>query len=389
MVFVAILALILVFGILVDAFEAIILPRRATGDIRISRLLYLLTWPVWSLVPRRLGPSRARENFLSWYGPLSMILLLLIWAVGLIIGFGLLYWSLGAQLTTAQHETGLWIAVYMSGSTFFTLGLGDVIPHDSLTRALTVAEAGLGFGFLAIVIGYLPVLYGQFSKRETQITMLDGRAGSPPCAAEILARLGRVLALSRIHHTLATWEVTAAEMLESHISYPVLIYYRSQQENQSWLASLTAILDTCALVIAGIETVDPWQAQMTFAMARHTLVDLALIVHQEPVNPKLDRLPAPEYKALHDYLADAGVFCARTREAASRLAQLRTMYEPYVEALARCLVLEVPPWKSAAIRDNWKTSPFGRITGPSPSTRTHLVSEELLRQPPPGDASDN
>jgi hypothetical protein len=380
---VSILALILVGGILVDAFETIILPRRVTGDIRITRLLYLATWPIWSMAPKRMAPSRARDNLLSWYGPLSMILLLSIWAAALIVGFGMLYWSLGARLTTATNETGLWIDIYMSGTTFFTLGLGDVVPHDSLTRALAVTEAGLGFGFLAVVIGYLPVLYGQFQKRETQIAMLDGRAGSPPCAAEILARLGRALALTRIHALLASWEVTAAEMLESHISYPVLNYYRSQQENQSWLASLTAILDTCALVIAGIETVDPWQAQMTFAMARHTFVDLALIVHQEPVSPKRDRLPASEYKALHEYLASSGVFCARTVEAASRLAQLRTMYEPYVEALARHLVLEVPPWRAAAIRDNWKTSAFGRLTGPSPSTRTHLVSEEFLRQDPP------
>lgn len=383
MSFVAILALILVGGILVDAFETIILPRRVTGDIRITRLLYWTTWPIWTMAAKRLPSSKARGNFLSWYGPLSMIVLLTLWAACLIIGFGFLYWSLGAGLTTPTNETGLWIDIYMSGTTFFTLGLGDVLPRDSLTRGLAVTEAGLGFGFLAVVIGYLPVLYGEFSKRETQITMLDGRAGSPPCAAEILARMGRSNALGRIHRLLATWEVTAAEMLESHISYPVLNYYRSQQENQSWLASLTAILDTCALVMAGIETVDPWQAQMTFAMTRHTLVDLALIVHQKPVSPKRDRLPASEYKALHQYLADAGVLCARTVEAASDLAQLRTMYEPYVEALARHLILEVPPWRAAAIRDNWKTSAFGHMTRPSPSVVSHLVNEEFLRQDPP------
>src|ERR1700733_5288295 len=218
MVFVTVLALILVGGILVDAFEAIILPRRVAGDIRITRLLYLATWPIWALAGGGLPPSRARDNFLSWYGPLSIILLLSIWAAGLIFGFGLLYWSRGARLTTTANETGLAIDIYMSGTTFFTLGLGDVVPHDPLTRATAVAEAGLGFGFLAVVIGYLPVLYTQFSKRETQIMMLDGRAGSPPCAAEILARLGRAGALGRIHQLLATWEVTAAEMLESHIS---------------------------------------------------------------------------------------------------------------------------------------------------------------------------
>jgi hypothetical protein len=325
--------------------------------------MYLVTWPAWAFFPRRMKPTRWRENILSWYGPFAMILLLTIWATGLVGAFGVLYWSSGSNLVTDRtHEGGLLIDVYMSGTTFFTLGLGDVVPRNTTTRILAVTEAGVGFGFLAIVIGYLPVIYGAFSKRETQITMLDGRAGSPPSAGEILGRLGRAQAIAKLDQFLADWERTGAEMLETHISYPVLVYYRSQHENQSWVGSLTAVLDTCALVIAGIDGVESWQAQLTFAMLRHTLVNLALIVHRDPFPFEQDRLPPERLHSLRTYLARSGVSCATTPTADTRLSQLRAMYEPYANVLCQHLVLEVIQWHpDGAVQDNWKTTPFVQI----------------------------
>jgi Ion channel len=354
------LAIFLILIVLVDAFETVILPRRITRHVRLPRVMYMTTWPVWSFLPRRMKPSRLRENILSWYGPITMILLLTLWAAGLVAAFGTLYWSMGSNLVTSQsHQGGFFIDLYMSGTTFFTLGMGDVVPPNALTRTVTVIEAGLGFGFLAIVIGYLPVIYNAFSKRETQITMLDGRAGSPPSAGEILGRLGRAGSLPRLHQFLADWELTGAEMLETHISYPVLVFYRSQHANQSWVGSLTAVLDTCALVMAGIVEVDPWQAQLTFAMLRHTLVNLALIVHREPIAFDYDRLPSVELESLCAYLRASGANSLRTPEAEARLRQLRAMYEPFVNVLSQHLVSEVVPWHhDGPVQDNWRTTAF-------------------------------
>src|SRR5271167_3724392 len=153
MPFKALLGTLLIVSVLFDAFEAIILPRRLTRRLRVTRLVYWSTWPLWSFLPRRRQPSASRENFLSWYGPLSMIFLLLTWAAGLVFGFALLFWTLGAPVLSDGTEAGFWVGLYMSGSTFFTLGLGDVVPHQAVTRALTVTEAGIGFGFLGAVIG--------------------------------------------------------------------------------------------------------------------------------------------------------------------------------------------------------------------------------------------
>src|SRR5262249_1675254 len=183
----------------------------------------------------------------------------------LIFSFALLQWSIGTELRATGEAPSFPLYVYFSGVTFFTLGFGDVTPLDGMGRFLTVAETGIGFGFLAVVISYLPVMYQAFSHREGTISLLDARAGSPRTAAQLLVRLGRRKHFAMLDRFLEEWERWAAEVLETHVSFPVLSYYRSQHDNQSWLAALTAILDSTAVVIAGAKTVDPFQAQLTFA----------------------------------------------------------------------------------------------------------------------------
>ena len=181
--------------------------------------------------------------------------------------------------------------LYVSGTNFFTLGLGDVTPHGQIARVLSTLEAGTGFGFLAVVMGYFPVLYGAFSRREVSISLLDARAGSPPTAAELMRRHSFEGAEDELSTLLTEWERWSAELLESHISYTLLCYYRSQHTNQSWVGALTAMLDTSALLIAGVRGHEARQAQLTFAMARHALVDLAQVFSLSPAQNMPDRLP--------------------------------------------------------------------------------------------------
>jgi hypothetical protein len=289
-------------------------------------------------------------------------MLLSVWASGLIIGFAGVHWSLRSPLNGVDDRYSFGTYVYLSGSTFFTLGYGDVTPREPLGRALTVAEAGVGFGFLALVIGYLPVIYQAFSRREASTSLLDARAGSPPTAAELLRRHGEdVQALDR---HLLEWERWSAELLESHLSYPVLCYYRSQHNNQSWLAALTTVLDASALVMVGVGGASRRQAQLTFAMARHTVVDLAQIFNTPPRDPEPDRLPPHELIRLRSALAAGGVKLTDGVDADRRLTELRRMYEPYVSPLADFLFVQLPPWVPAKTGfDNWQTSRWGRISG--------------------------
>jgi len=257
--------------------------------------------------------------------------------------------------------------VYHSGETFFTLGYGDIVPISGLSRALSVIEAGMGFAFLGVVIGYLPVIYGSFSRREIQISMLDARAGSPPTARELLVRLAGKTDNPGIDQTvldqvLRDWERWSAELLESQLSYPVLGFFRSQHSNQSWLGALMTMLDVTSLLLTGIEGINPAQAKLTFAVARHAAVDLAQVVnaHYDPNAP--ERLTNAEFNDLKAALEAAGLKLRSTEEAWQKLTRLRSMYEPYVHATASRLMLSLPPWQPAAkTRDNWQAGPWDRM----------------------------
>jgi len=352
-------ALILV--VLWDAFETIVLPRRVTRRIRLARLFYRYTWLSYSRIARSISSSRTLETFLSFYGPLSLIFLLCVWATGLIFGFAILQWGSGSGINSPEGFVGFTKDLYLSGTTFFTLGLGDVTPRTAVARVLTAVEAGLGFGFLALVIGYLPLLNQSFSRREVNISLLDARAGSPPTAAEMLRRHSRDGGLELLHQSLYEWERWSAELLESHLSYPVLAYFRSQHDNQSWLTCLTTILDTSALVIVGIEGSDLPQAGLTFAMARHAVVDLSQVFHCPPIRPKSDRLSKAALSELRASLAENGVMLRHGREADQKLTELRLMYEPYAYSLSNYLSMPLPQWTSGRNRaDNWQTSAWER-----------------------------
>ena len=359
---VGVVSVVLIFVVLLDAFEAIVLPRRVSRRFRLTRIFYRSTWIPASALARRIRSSRRRETFLGFFGPLSLIMLLSVWALGLIVGFAMLHWSLNSRLNVTGDADGFGEYLYLSGSTFFTLGYGDVTPSGSLARGLAVVEAGLGFGFLALIIGYLPVIYQAFSRRETSTSLLDARAGSPPTASELLRRHGQNI--QELDRLLMEWERWSAELLESHLSYPVLCYYRSQHNNQSWLAALTAILDTSALVIVGVDGASKRQAQLTFAMARHAVVDLAQTFHIKPRDPDPDRLPPAELTRLRSAVETAGVAMATGQASDRQLSELRRMYEPFVNPLAGMLLLALPPWVPSEERfDNWQTSKWGRVAG--------------------------
>ena len=334
--------IILIAVVLWEAFETIVLPRRVARRFRLTRLFYRSTWLPWTKVVRAFIPVRRQETWLSFYGPLSLIILLSLWVGMLITGFALLQWASVSIVLDRAESAGFLTNLYMSGTTFFTLGIGDVVPESSVARFLVVLETGMGFGFLALVIGYLPALNQSLARREVSISMLDARAGSPPTAAEMLRRNSSERGTEPLRELLSNWEIWAAEFLEGHLSYPVLAYFRSQHKNQSWLAALTAILDTCSLVIAGSEGAALRQAELTFAMARHALADLCLVFLFKPRKGK-NRLPPAKFEELMNTLTAVGITLEK-EGLEQRLTERRNTYEPYINALAFYFRFTIPPW---------------------------------------------
>jgi hypothetical protein len=351
------LSLALIFLVLMDGFESMVLPRRVTHPFRFTRFYFRSLWWLWLRLASLLPSGSVRESVYAVFGPLCLLSLFATWMLGLVVGFALLHWSLGTPLSITHGAPDFVTYVYLSGTTLFTLGYGDVTPLNTAGRLLAAGESGLGLGFLAMVIGYLPVLYQASSRREVSISLLDARAGSPPTATQFLVRLAQSRRLTALDPLLAEWERWSAELLESHLSFPVLSYYRSQHANQSWLAALTVVLDTCSLLLAGVEDSDPYQAQLTFAMARHAAVDLALVLSVRPLKPEPDRLDDAQLEVVRSRLRTAGIKLRPGSEAAERLTLLRAAYEPFVNGLARRLEFELPPVASASeVADNWQRS---------------------------------
>src|ERR1700719_3737879 len=347
-----------------DAFEVIILPRRVTRRFRLSRLFYKSLWTLWRFCAPLIPARKVRQSAFSFFGPISLLILVAVWAVGLVLSFGLMQYGAGSALNVAGMAPGFWTDAYLSGTTFFTLGLGDVVPRSGMARALVVVEGGLGFGFLAGVIGYLPFIYGSFSKREVSISLLDSRAGTPPTAGELLRRHSYPHGQNALRELLKEWEYWCAELMESHLSYPVLAYFRSQHDNQSWVGSLTAILDTCALVQVGIEGACERQAELTFAIARHAVVDLSQVFGTAPRAPATDRLSSADLRMVLDTLAAQGRRLHDGEEADRQLLKLRTMYEPFIYSLAIYLSQTLPPWiPQKKGKDNWQTTAWARESG--------------------------
>jgi Ion channel len=342
-------------GVALDAFQTIILPRRPAGRFQITRIFFIATWAPWVVMAEHMRNKKMREQIYSVYGPLSLLLLLLLWALLLISGFGLFYFSLRSPFgdTMLQHPGSFWeqlgTDLYVSGTTLFTLGLGDVVPHNRFARAVIILESGVGLGFVALVIGYLPVLYQAFSRREVSVALLDSRAGSPPNAAELLRRHSFEGGMDALTTLLEEWERWAAEILESHISYPILCFYRSQHDTQSWLSALVSILDTCALLISVIEDTPSRQAQLTFVMARHAVIDIGQVFRVQESDAwkrraEVDRLPQKDFYHLCDALGENHLLLCGDPAAAKRLNTIRALYEPYAFALSEYLRMPLPVW---------------------------------------------
>lgn len=352
------LAILLIAAILHDAFEVMLLPRRIKSERRIVRYFFKGTWSAWSGVGRRISAEDRRHDFLGLYGPLSLIVLIIVWAIGLIVAFGTVFWALNPSQFTRHH----WLnQAYFSGVTFFTLGYGDIVPHAAWSKVVAVFEAGTGLGFIAMVIGYLPVIYQLFSRREAHVITLDALAGSPPSAGRLLIRYAEGESLHQLDALLREWQQWCAELLEGQLSYPMLSYYRSQHDNQSWLAALTAIMDTCVLVMVGLDGVRTLQARLTFATARLACIEIGRVLGAGPRPSSLDRMTSSNFQQLRSAFDENELCFVDESKAEERLASFRDTYEPFLNGLAEHLILPLPCFALPdQPMDNWANSPRGR-----------------------------
>jgi hypothetical protein len=316
-----------------EFFVTFMLPRRVRRDPRIARSLNRLLWRPWRGAAARLAPAPG-DTMLGLYGPLALLTQLVVWALGLVLGFALLEWAVAGG--------AFWDRIFFSSGLFLSAGAAE---GSNAVRAVELLEAATGVAVLFIVIGYMPSVYSAFSRRESAVSQFAPRAGTPPAAGVVIHRAIGHQHWQELRQELQAWEEWSAELMETHLSYPLLAFYRSQHVSQNWLASLTVMVDVAAFVKATAPDGKVRPADVTFAIGRHALADLTLQFQLQPL--AADRLSREEFADLYAIVEAAADDAVEEEDGWRRLAALRDEYEPNAAALADFLALGLPAWTAA------------------------------------------
>ena len=355
---VGLLSLVALAFLLAEFFIVFLLPRRVRRDPAIARAVLRTLWIPWRAGARRL-PREAADTMLGIFGPFGLVAILGLLSAGVILSYTGLHWAVSTHLGgpgTADFGSDL----YFSAGAFFSASTPSD-PVGGLGKTLQIAEAANGLGFLAIAIGYLPALFQAFSRRESAVARLDPRAGSPPSPGRLLERSGERGGWADLDEYLLEWETWSAELMETHLSYPILGYFRSQHVDQNWLAALTTIVDASAYALAYGPDGSTEAAELTFRIGGHALGDLAYTlstrrVERDPEPHSRERLSREDLDELRRRLEGSGLHSEADENAsAKRLADLRSRYEPFAIAISRHLALDLPDWlPRGEVREEWR-----------------------------------
>ncbi len=338
------IGLLIWVSVMWDGFATMVLPRTVVPMKRLSGRFYNLSWQFWTIIARRIRTGERRLAFLAIFGPLSVMLLLVIWAGLAVFAFALIYHGSGSRFLEKGSPVGFGTLLYMSGSTFLTLGLGDVTSADSLGRMFMVFEAATGFVFLGLIITYMPLLDQAYAAREVGGLLLQSRVGKPPSAVRLLRRYAGTDRSEILRGNLRESEHWMASTLQSHLSHPVLCFYRAQHYGQSWLVSFTTVMDTCSLLIVGGDGIVREQARLTYRMGLLLLADLASALNLK-VSARVDsRLTEADLPALRAALSSDGIALRLGPTEGTELVRINHRYDVYLHAMARWMMVSLPPW---------------------------------------------
>lgn len=356
-VLVAIPSLALIFLMLGEFFLSFLSPQRVRREARVARWILVRLWRGWRAAVRRLDADD-RDTWLGFFGPLGLLAQLGVWISGLILGFTGLHYAFSSDL--AAGGTGFGDYLYYSAGSFFSAAT-NLRATAGADRIVELAEAICGYLVVFGAIGYLPALFQAYSRREIAVSQLDPRAGSPPSPGTLLYRSARRGGWAELDAYLAEWENWAAELMETHLSYPLLAFYRSQHVNQNWLSALVTVMDASSFAIAVAPERTP-AAEVTFAIGRHALADLAHTFRATENDSRSQRLDEASFDLLRSKLTAAGLDVADPEESREKLDGLIALYEPYADALATTLELPLPMWTPEERTENWRITAW-RETG--------------------------
>lgn len=332
--------LVVVGQVLNEVFQAVVVPRPTVGGFRLTRYIIRGSWRIARWLALRKTTSEQRERMLGTFAPLILIIQLLIWIAGLILGFGLLLYALRMQ--TNPHLENLPMAMYFAGTSLLTIGYGDIVAHSALARLVSIAAAVAGLGLIALAISFLFSLYASFQRREILVVTLDARAGAPPSGVTLLESVSKLGLRDDLARLFYDWEKWAAEVLDSHMAYPLLAYFRSSHDNESWISALGAVLDAATLVSTTVVDIPRGPSKMMYAMGRHAVEDLARYFRiPRDHMPGVERY---EFDEARQRLAKVGYTLVPADESWEAFARLRSEYAGPLNDMAKWWAAPPTQW---------------------------------------------
>jgi len=329
--------IVMLLWTLLDVLRTLVMPRAARGRFRLSRILFRPVWQPWRWIGVRRKTIQSRERVLAAAAPSFFFILLLGWVSLSLLAYALILWSPAFVHGLGRSDGSFGDALYSSGSSLFTLGIGSGAA-TGWTRAIVVIAGANGLGLFAVVIAYLPVLYQAFNRREVGVLLLDARAGSPPSGPELLHRMGSAGMASALPELFAEWERWVADVLESHMSYPILSLFRSPHDNTSWVTSLGSVLDAATLMLTSVDGEPDERAKLLYGTGVHAVEDLYYYLRLTEREAVIQR---DEFESVLEDMKDDGFSILPVDDAFARFTEKRAKYAPRLDALA--VLLAAPP----------------------------------------------
>ena len=325
--------------VLWDVFQGIVVPRPTPGRLRIARYIVPRTWRLWRAFATRTRTGLARDALLGLFAPGAAIMLLLMWLAVLVVGYGLLFYALRSQLDPSPSN--LIDAIYFAGSSVLTIGAGDIVAAGGLARLAVLAASATGLGLVALVVTFLFSLFASYQRREIKVVTLSARAKSPPSAIALLETYAHLGLTDELPALFREWEEWTAEVLDSHVSYPLLGYFRSSHDNVSWISALGAVLDAAALVLTTIRGVPRGHAKITKRVGAHLVEDISNNLRLAGDGSGVDEA---QFAEVYRRLGDAGYELEPEADAWRAFARGRASYAGRPQALADWWATPATEW---------------------------------------------
>jgi hypothetical protein len=325
---IALLGILVVALTLWDIFQTVVVPRPTPGRFRIARYVVRDSWTLLRFLARGRSAHR-RDSWFGLFGPGSAVMLLGTWIVTLVFGYGLILFAVRDELS--PPPTSFTTTLYYAAVSLLTLGYGDIIPVGGIAQLVSIVAAATGLGVVALVVTFLFSIYGSYQRRELEVIRLQATAGAPPSAVALLEAFARLEFPDRLPAFFVVWQRWCAEVLDSHVAYPVLAWFRSSHDNLSWISALGAVLDAACLVLTTIRGIARGDAELVRRVGAHLVEDMSNLGFHGGDHEPLGR---DQFELVCARLAAVGYELEPIDEAWPRFEAARSQYVERLEGMA-------------------------------------------------------